>query len=162
MPRFDDAKVERLRSRAAAKRRKAKGMMEEFNRYRGDHAFMFQPNINSSAGRAFSNRRKRISDRYFKGSEILKEAQELEERADRLEKYGIPVKGDAAARYQRLDDALDEVIEKGSRVYCALASSNGTVIRKNRLTYRVEFDRGFTWTVKKHFVEPLAEDKVTA
>lgn len=159
MPRFDDAKVARLRQRAATKRRKAEVMMAEFNKYRGDHAFMFQPNINSSAGRAFTNRRDRISKRYFKGSELLREAEELEARADRLEKHGIPVKGDKQKQYDRMAEKLDEVLDKGSRVYCPLASSNGTIIRKNRLTYRVEFDRGFTWTVKKHFVKPLkAED----
>lgn len=158
MPVFDDAKVAKLRARAARLRSEANGKMAEFNHYRGDHAFMFQPNINSSRGRAFSNQRRRIVDRYTKGLEILREAEELEARADRLEKYGRPVKGDKAAQYQRIADKLDEVLDKGSRVYCALASSNGTIIRKNQKTYRVEFDRGFTWTVKKHFVKPLNED----
>jgi hypothetical protein len=45
---------------SAAKR--GENMQKELNRFSGDIAFFTQPNINSSAGRAFTNYRKKLYD----------------------------------------------------------------------------------------------------
>lgn len=155
-------KIERLRERAARLEREGNAKRAEWERYRGDVAFLTQP---AGRGSAFGRRRQRIFDRYVKGGELLIKAQELRAQADRLETYGIPEKGDAERRRQRRRDAADTVIAVGSRVSHPMGGF-GTVLKVNKKTYRVEFDRGFTWTEDKSFfkllVEPGDREQVSA
>ena len=66
-------------SENADKRREQ--LQSEFNSHRGDIAFMTQPNINSSGGRAFTNYRTKIMDRYNKGFEEYRKSQYFMDRA---------------------------------------------------------------------------------
>lgn len=148
------AKIERLRKRAARLEAEARVKMAEFDRNRQDIAWLTQPaNPNSTFGR----QRRRVYERYDKGLQMLAEARELRDRADRLERHGIPEKGDAERRRQRRREAADRVITVGSRVSHPMGG-HGTVIRVNRKTYRVEFDRGFTWTEDKSFFSLLNDE----
>ena len=49
---------------------------------RGDVAFFTQPNINSSAGRAFSNRRNKMFAAWEKGFDEFKKSEYYAERAE--------------------------------------------------------------------------------
>lgn len=150
MPVFKPDQVAKLRKRAAKKRAQAEGMMREFNHYRQDHAFIFQPRM----GTSFDRRRDKIFAQYRKGSEIMLEAEKLEERADRYEKYGFPVAGDREKARQARREAADQVITVGSRISDPILG-HGTVTKVNKKTYRVNFDRGFSQLTDKSWAKLL-------
>ncbi len=147
-------KIERLRKRAARMEREGRAKCAEWDRNRKDLAYLSQP---ASRHSTFGRQRDRAMKRHMAGVDLLEEARKLREKADRLETYGMPEKGDAERRRQRRRDALDKVISVGSRVSHPMGG-HGTVIRVNRKSYRVEFDGGHTWTESKHFFTPLRDE----
>lgn len=60
---------------------RAAGLQQEFNENRKDWSWLTQPNINSSKGRAFTNQRNRILERYRKGFEEYRKSEYFKERA---------------------------------------------------------------------------------
>lgn len=83
-----ERKAERAEARAARYEEKSEKAMERgeilqkpINDMHGDIAFFTQPNINSSAGRAFTNRRNRMFAAWEKGFEEFKKSEYYEERA---------------------------------------------------------------------------------
>jgi hypothetical protein len=56
-------------------------MQKELNSFRGDISFFTQPNINSSAGRSFTNYRNRLYERYHKGFEEYRKSDYFKDRA---------------------------------------------------------------------------------
>ena len=69
-----DYKSERAQDRGEA-------LQKPINDMHGDIAFFTQPNINSSAGRAFTNRRNRMFEAFDKGFEEFKKSEYYAERA---------------------------------------------------------------------------------
>ena len=61
---------------------RARDLQKPINDMRGDVAFFTQPNINSSAGRAFTNRRNRMFDAYEKGFEEFKKSEYYKDKAE--------------------------------------------------------------------------------
>ncbi len=60
---------------------RAEQLQKPLNDMHGDIAFFTQPNINSSAGRAFTNYRNRLYERYEKGFEEYRKSDYFKERA---------------------------------------------------------------------------------
>jgi hypothetical protein len=77
-------KIARYESYAENAEKRANQLQSEFNRFRGDIAFCTQPNINSSAGRAFTNRRNKIMDRFGKGFEEFRKSDYFKEKANSM------------------------------------------------------------------------------
>jgi hypothetical protein len=66
----------------------------------------------------------------------------------------VKVAGDAERRRQAEREALDRIISKGSRVH-DYTFGDGTVKGVYSKSYRIEFDRGFTYARDKSYVRPL-------
>jgi hypothetical protein len=65
---------------------KANNLQSEFKSHSGDIAYVTQPNINSSKGRAFTNQRNRVIKRYEKGFEEFGKASYFLERLEAARK----------------------------------------------------------------------------
>ena len=147
-----DRYVAKLRAKADKLEAEAQGKMAEFNSHRGDHGFMFQP---AKANSPFANQRRRITDRYEKGLELLTEADELRKKADWVEAGKAQVKGDAERKRQETREALDKLITVGTRVH-DFCFGDGEVVRVYPKSYRIKFDRsGSTFSRDKSYVRPL-------
>jgi len=76
-----EARAERFEGYADNAEHRAEGLQAGFNECRKDWSWLTQPNINSSAGRAFTRQRERIMDRYNKGFEEYKKSEYFRDRA---------------------------------------------------------------------------------
>ena len=77
-------RADRYEARAAAKTREGEVLTAPIERVRGDIAFMTQPNINSSAGRAFTRQRERMFAAYDRGMEAFRQSEWYEQKAEWL------------------------------------------------------------------------------
>jgi hypothetical protein len=84
-----EVKAQKAENRAERYEKKSEKLLEEcenlqgdFNGYRGDIAFMTQPNIQSSKGRSFTNYRNRILARYEKSFDVYRKSEEYKKRAE--------------------------------------------------------------------------------
>ena len=131
-----DEKADRLLERAAKKRQKAEELEEPINSKHGDIAFFTQPNINSSAGRAFTRQRERMYDKLHKGFELENEAEELERRAESLR--NVQIQGDAKRRKDAEREKIMERLEAGMIVTSHFFQGPLKVVKKNKKTVRVQ------------------------
>ena len=69
-----EARAERYDVRSSNAANKAEELQKPINDMHGDIAFFTQPNINSSAGRAFANKRNRMFAAYERGFEEFKKS----------------------------------------------------------------------------------------
>lgn len=77
-----ERRAERYEARADRAAEAGKQLQEPINRMHGDISFFTQPNINSSGGRAFTNRRNRMFASYERGFEEFKKSEYYQERAE--------------------------------------------------------------------------------
>lgn len=75
-------RAERYQSYADNAMKRGEDRQKVLDSVRGDTAFFTQPNINTSAGRAFSRRRERMIESYFKGFEEFKKSEYWEDRVE--------------------------------------------------------------------------------
>ena len=140
-----EKKAERLTNKASRLEREAEQKMSAFNSFRGDTAFMTQPGHIPG--------RDRIMKRYDKGHELLREAQQARDRAESIKK--VRVAGDAERKRERIRAAMDQKVQKGSRVY-DFCFGNGTIVSIHKKSYRIKFDQsGSTWARDKSFIRAL-------
>lgn len=92
-----EARAERFIRYAENAEKRGETLQAELNSHRGDIAFFTQPNINSSAGRAFTNYRDRLYQRYEKGMEEYRKSEYFKNRAAAAQ---------ATADMKRLKDAV--------------------------------------------------------
>jgi len=79
-------KAERYESYAESRERKAESLQSEFNKMRKDWSWLTQPYVNTSGGRAFRNQKEKIMNRYDKGFESYKIANQHREKAEDLKR----------------------------------------------------------------------------
>lgn len=77
-----EQRAERYEQYAENANNKGKQLQSGFNECRKDWSWVTQPNINSSAGRAFTNQRNKIINRYEKGFEEYRKSEYFQERAE--------------------------------------------------------------------------------
>lgn len=77
-----EARAERMESRAETTARCGEQLQKPIEDMRGDIAFFTQPNINSSAGRAFTRRREKMWASYDRGFEEFKKSEYYAQRAE--------------------------------------------------------------------------------
>lgn len=77
-----EARAERYEARADRAAEHAENLQSPIESMRGDTAFFTQPNINSSAGRAFTRLRERMFSAYERGFEEFKRSEYWRERAE--------------------------------------------------------------------------------
>ena len=77
-----EARAERYDYKSENARDKAVALQKPINDMHGDVAFFTQPNINSSSGRAFTNRRNRMFAEWERGFDEFKKSEYYAERAE--------------------------------------------------------------------------------
>jgi Predicted membrane protein len=99
-------------------------LQSAFNRHRGDIAFLTQPNVNSSGGRAFTNYRNRIVDRFERGFEEYRKSEYFRQKA---------VTAGATASMKQLQDKvyLDNRIKEMNAVIKKLQARIVTLEARN-------------------------------
>lgn len=76
-----EARAERYESYAESAAGRAEQLQKPINSMHGDIAFFTQPNVNTSSGRAFTNRRNRMFEQYEKGFEEYRKSEYFKEKA---------------------------------------------------------------------------------
>ncbi len=77
-----ERRADRYEERAAAAESRGEALQKPINDMHGDIAFFTQPNINTSAGQAFTNRRNRMFASFEKGFEEFRKSTYWTERAE--------------------------------------------------------------------------------
>lgn len=77
-----EARAERYEGYAENAERRGEALQKPINDMHGDIAFFTQPNINTSAGRAFTRRRDRMFAAYDRGMEEMKKSEYFRDRAE--------------------------------------------------------------------------------
>lgn len=77
-----EARAERFDGYSENAEKRGEALQKPINDRHGDIAFFTQPNINSSAGRAFTNRRNKMFEAWERGFEEFKKSAYYEERAE--------------------------------------------------------------------------------
>jgi hypothetical protein len=147
-----DRKAEILVRRAESRERKASALDKQVSPYMNDWAFVTQPIlVGHHSEKSFRNLKDRISRKVDKKFELSNEAGELRSRAEALSRP-VAVKGDAERRRELRRQANDEVIKVGSKIF-DFAFGNGEVMKINKLTYTIKWERsGHSFTRDKSFV----------
>jgi hypothetical protein len=143
-----EIKANKLIQRAARLEIEADSKAAPLEAMRGDHAFFTQP------GRI--PYRDKIFKSFNKSAELNKEADQILKRAENIMHYKTIVAGDAERKRQAKREALDQIIQKGSRVH-DFAFGDGVVIGVYKKSYRIQFDRGYTYSRDKSYVQPLGQ-----
>ena len=97
--------------------------------------------------------KRKLRDRQDRGMHLEMHAQELNEKADRVQ-ASVRVAGDAEAKRQEKREVLDTLIQVGSMVQ-DFAFGVGEVVRVNKKTYSIKFRSGSTYAREKTFVKPI-------
>lgn len=137
-------KADRVRSWGENKLRQAQELENSIPEYAHDYAFITQPG--HIPARARINRKQ---DAIF---QLRKEGTAQIERAERIEKYGARVKGDAERAREVMRIEQDKTIEKGSRVH-DFCFGDGEVTRVNKKSYSIKFDSGGTYARDKTYIK---------
>ena len=145
---FRTVKAERKAGRyqgwAEKREQQATAALNSHPEYRHDWAFITQPgHIPARAAMIKSDER---------AYESLNIAKEMREKAEGI--LNVRVAGDAERKREKLREAMDSIVKKGSRVedYCF---GPGEVIGVYAKSYRIKFDRGGTYARDKTYVHPL-------
>ena len=77
-----EERAERMDARADAAEQRGEALQKPINDMHGDIAFFTQPNINTSAGRAFTNRRRKMFAAFERGMDEFKKSEYYAERAE--------------------------------------------------------------------------------
>lgn len=147
-----DRKVARLRKGADKRDEVATGKQAAFKENSKDWAYVTQPNINTTGGRAFSRQREKVLDRYDAGIRLQIEADDMREKAEYLERTGAVVKGDAERKRQAEREERDKVYSVGSTVD-DWVFGQGVITRVNKKTYTIKFASGGTYARDKSYIK---------
>lgn len=77
-----EERAERIDARADAAEQRGEALQKPINDMHGDIAFFTQPNINTSAGRAFTNQRRKMFAAFERGMDEFKKSEYYAERAE--------------------------------------------------------------------------------
>lgn len=101
-----EARAERYDYKAERAEKTAESLQKPINDMHGDIAFFTQPNIDTSAGRAFTRRRNRMWESYERGMQEFRKSAYYQERAETARKTAADTKThDKGFCQRRIDDA---------------------------------------------------------
>ncbi len=139
-----ERKAEKYEEWADKRESKANAQLNSHSEVRHDWAFITQP-----GHIPFRAQMIKADDKAF---ESLNVADGFRNKADSLRH--VRVVGDAEKNRQAKREALDLLIHKGSKINDVIFG-NGEVIGVYSKSYRIKFDRGFTYARDKSFIRPL-------
>lgn len=101
-----EARADRYEAYAANAERRAEALQKPINDMHGDIAFFTQPNINSSAGRAFTNRRNKMFAAYDRGTQEFRKSEYFQRCAETARQTASGTKPtDKGFIQRRIEDA---------------------------------------------------------
>jgi len=139
-----EKKAGRYQEWAEKREQRATASLNSHPEYRHDWAFISQPGHIPARARMNA-----ADDRAFESLDIAKG---MREKAANI--MNVRVAGDAERRRQAARTALDNLISRGTRVNDPVFG-NGEVIGVYSKSYRIKFDRGFTYARDKSYIRPL-------
>ena len=105
-----EARAERMDARSERATERGEALQKPINDMHGDIAFFTQPNINTSAGRAFTRRRNKMWDAYERGYEEFKKSAYYADRAETARKTASMTRPkDKAFCERRIADAQKDI-----------------------------------------------------
>lgn len=115
-----EARADRYEGYAENAQKRSESLCKPYNDHHGDIAFFTQPNINTSAGRAFTRSRQRVFDAFDRGMEELKKSEYFRERAEQARNtaaYAKPT--DKGFCQRRIDEASASIrkLERSIKTY---------------------------------------------
>lgn len=139
-------RVDRMEEKAAAAEQRGEQLQKPINARRGDIAFFTQPNINTSAGRAFTRQREKMFAAYDRGFEAFKKSEYYAQRAELARR--------TADRAHEKDKGFCDRRVKD-------AEKNIRAIQKNLTSYRTLLERlNSGETVKRYSGEAYEQQEV--
>ena len=120
--------AERMDARADAAEQRGEQLQKPINARRGDIAFFTQPNINTSAGRAFTRKRERMFAAFDRGFEEFKKSEYYAQRAEIARRTAnLENSKDKAFCDRRVKDAQKNIkaIQKNLDHYHAMLECDG-------------------------------------
>jgi len=105
-----EARAERMEYRSELAEKRGDALQKPIHDMHGDIAFFTQPNINTSAGRAFTNRRNKMFAAYDRGFEEFKKSAYYAERAEKARETAAGTKPkDKGFCMRRIEEAQKTV-----------------------------------------------------
>lgn len=142
-----ETRAERYETYADNAEARAEQMQKPLSDMRGDIAFFTQPNINSSSGRAFTNRRNKMFERYEKGFKEYRKSEYFKEKA--------AIARATASQAQFKDPAyLDRRIKECKK---EISKREKNIIHYEEILYAIENGE----VKKKYSGEEITEDEVS-
>lgn len=139
-------RADRMEEKAAAAEQRGEQLQKPINARRGDIAFFTQPNINTSAGRAFTRQREKMFAAYDRGFEAFKKTEYYAQRAELARR--------TADRAHEKDKGFCDRRVKD-------AEKNIRAIQKNLTSYRTLLERlNSGETVKRYSGEAYEQQEV--
>lgn len=139
-------RADRMEEKAAAAEQRGEQLQKPINARRGDIAFFTQPNINTSAGRAFTRQREKMFAAYDRGFEAFKKSEYYAQRAELARR--------TADRAHEKDKGFCDRRVKD-------AEKNIRAIQKNLTSYRTLLERlNSGETVKRYIGEAYEQQEV--
>lgn len=139
-------RADRMEEKAAAAEQRGEQLQKPINARRGDIAFFTQPNINTSAGRAFTRQREKMFAAYDRGFEAFKKSEYYAQRAELARR--------TADRAHEKDKGFCDRRVKD-------AEKNIRAIQKNLTSYRTLLERlNSGETVKRYSGEAYEQQEV--
>ena len=123
-----EERAERMDARADAAEQRGEQLQKPINARRGDIAFFTQPNINTSAGRAFTRQRERMFAAFDRGFEEFKKSEYYAQRAEVARRTAnMENSKDKAFCDRRVKDAQKNIkaIQKNLDHYHAMLECDG-------------------------------------
>lgn len=123
-----EERAERMDARADAAEQRGEQLQKPINARRGDIAFFTQPNINTSAGRAFTRKRERMFAAFDRGFEEFKKSEYYAQRAEIARRTAnLENSKDKAFCDRRVKDAQKNIkaIQKNLDHYHAMLECDG-------------------------------------
>lgn len=121
-------RADRMEEKAAAAEQRGEQLQKPINARRGDIAFFTQPNINTSAGRAFTRQRERMFAAFDRGFEEFKKSEYYAQRAEAARRTAnLENSKDKAFCDRRVKDAQKNIkaIQKNLDHYHAMLECDG-------------------------------------
>jgi len=112
-----EERAERYEQYAANAEKRSEKLQEPLNNMHGDNSFFTQPNINSSAGRAFTNYRDRLYTQYNKGFEEYRKSDYFKDKAQTARETASNARlDDPAYLYRRIKECKKEIRDREKNI----------------------------------------------
>lgn len=138
-----ERRADRYEARAAAAERRGNELQAPIESMRGDIAFHTQPNINTSAGRAFTRKRERMWEAWERGFEELRKSDYWKERAEIARQAGneLTDKGFIQRRIAERESSLRKITARVKEYKGYLAALEQGEPLRNAYGWEVKLSR---------------------